>query len=100
MQRVATILCTTTRIQDVVGRFGGEEFILILKDQNLQQAIEIAERCRKIIEQEEFELETGKILKPVPVLASHFLRPIPRKNRPFVWRTGLYIWLNKRDAIR
>ena len=63
MQRVATILCTTTRIQDVVGRFGGEEFILILKDQNLQQAIEIAERCRKIIEQEEFELETGGILK-------------------------------------
>ncbi|MGC3819856.1 GGDEF domain-containing protein [Acinetobacter sp. G11] len=63
LQRVATILCTTTRIQDVVGRFGGEEFILILKDQNLQQAIEIAERCRKIIEQEEFELETGEILK-------------------------------------
>ncbi len=63
LQRVATILCTTTRIQDVVGRFGGEEFILILKDQNLQQAIEIAERCRKIIEQEEFVLETGETLK-------------------------------------
>ncbi|WP_165541334.1 GGDEF domain-containing protein [Acinetobacter sp. ANC 4862] len=46
-----------------MGVLGGEEFILILKEQNLQQAIEIAERCRKIIEQEEIQLETKKILK-------------------------------------
>ncbi|TCH62905.1 GGDEF domain-containing protein [Acinetobacter sp. ANC 4862] len=46
-----------------LGVLGGEEFILILKEQNLQQAIEIAERCRKIIEQEEIQLETKKILK-------------------------------------
>nr|MCG4642013.1 GGDEF domain-containing protein [Bifidobacterium bifidum] len=63
LQRVAAILCATTREQDIVGRFGGEEFILILKEQNLQQAIEIAERCRKIIEQEEIQLETEEILK-------------------------------------
>ena len=63
LQRVAAILSATTREQDIVGRFGGEEFILILKEQNLQQAIEIAERCRKIIEQEEIQLETKKILK-------------------------------------
>ena len=63
LQRVAAILCATTREQDIVGRFGGEEFILILKEQNLQQAIEIAERCRKIIEQEEIQLETKEILK-------------------------------------
>ena len=36
---------------------------MILKEQNLQQAIEIAERCRKIIEQEEIQLETEEILK-------------------------------------
>ncbi|WP_407304464.1 GGDEF domain-containing protein [Acinetobacter sp.] len=63
LQRVAAILSATTREQDIVGRFGGEEFILILKEQNLQQAIEIAERCRKIIEQEEIQLETEDILK-------------------------------------
>lgn len=62
LQRVAVILCGTTREQDIVGRFGGEEFILILKEQNLQQAIEVAERCRKIIEQEKIPLETGDIL--------------------------------------
>ncbi|CAB1216063.1 putative diguanylate cyclase YcdT [Acinetobacter bouvetii] len=63
LQRVAAILCTTTREQDIVGRFGGEEFILILKDQNLQQAIEIAERCRRIIELEDVQIETGENLK-------------------------------------
>ena len=61
--RVSEVLTLLLRESDVVGRFGGEEFILILKEQNLQQAIEIAERCRKIIEQEEIQLETKEILK-------------------------------------
>jgi len=33
-----------------VGRFGGEEFILILNNIDLNQAVEIAERCRLEIE--------------------------------------------------
>ncbi|AZN62630.1 GGDEF domain-containing protein [Acinetobacter johnsonii] len=35
---------------DLVGRFGGEEFILILKHASLPKAYQIAERCRAAIE--------------------------------------------------
>lgn len=35
---------------DLVGRFGGEEFILILKHTSLSKAHQIAERCRSAIE--------------------------------------------------
>jgi len=35
---------------DLVGRFGGEEFILILKHASLPKAHQIAERCRSAIE--------------------------------------------------
>jgi diguanylate cyclase (GGDEF)-like protein len=35
---------------DLVGRFGGEEFILILKHASLPKAYQIAERCRTTIE--------------------------------------------------
>ena len=35
---------------DLVGRFGGEEFILILKHASLPKAYQIAERCRSAIE--------------------------------------------------
>lgn len=48
---VSQVLNQHLRGSDVVGRFGGEEFILVLKNSNLEQAIFIAERCRKAIEQ-------------------------------------------------
>lgn len=37
------------RSEDIVGRFGGEEFILILPDTNIDEANKIAENLRKII---------------------------------------------------
>lgn len=52
LKRIAKILSSNLRGEDVVGRFGGEEFILILKNKNIGQAIEIAERCRIEIEKE------------------------------------------------
>lgn len=63
LKRIAQILNDSTRKQDVVGRFGGEEFILILKDQNLEQAIEVAERCRRAIFDEDIILTNQHCLK-------------------------------------
>ncbi|OTG78018.1 hypothetical protein B9T33_14610 [Acinetobacter sp. ANC 5054] len=63
LKGVAQILNDNTRKQDVVGRFGGEEFILILKDQNLEQAIEVSERCRAAILSERFNLAHGGSLE-------------------------------------
>ena len=48
--KVAQILMENIRKNDYVGRFGGEEFIFILNDLELEQAFEIAERCRAEIE--------------------------------------------------
>lgn len=50
------VLTDTTRSFDVVSRNGGEEFSVILPDCPHQQAIEIAERIRKAVEQNEFEV--------------------------------------------
>lgn len=57
---VAAILKRCVRAEDVVGRFGGEEFILILKAADLPQALEVAERCRQAIEHEKILLNTGQ----------------------------------------
>lgn len=48
--QVAKTLTDSLRSHDSVGRFGGEEFILILPKNNLEQAMLIAERCRKNVE--------------------------------------------------
>ena len=52
LQHVAKILSENVRDGDIVGRFGGEEFILILKEKQLSYALEIAERCRQKISEE------------------------------------------------
>lgn len=42
----ANVLKRTTRGEDIVGRFGGEEFIIIVSNTSYQQTQQIAERCR------------------------------------------------------
>ncbi len=50
MRRVAqALLEVSTRSRDFLGRFGGEEFILILPETDVPAATCVAERCRKLI---------------------------------------------------
>jgi len=46
---VATVLRASVRQQDLVARFGGEEFLLVLDGMNCHGAQAIAERCRQQI---------------------------------------------------
>ena len=62
LKQVAMRLEFTIRIGDTVGRFGGEEFILILDNCDEHQAVDIAERCRQAIEKEPILLEDGQRL--------------------------------------
>ena len=52
--RVAQLLCEEARESDIVGRYGGEEFITILPETSLINGIIMAERIRKRIEKEVF----------------------------------------------
>lgn len=51
---IAGILKGSVRKGDVVGRYGGEEFFLILPHTNLSQATELSERIRMNIENNRF----------------------------------------------
>ena len=58
LKAVAQILVENIRDkQDIVGRFGGEEFILILREKDLDCAFAIAERCRQEIERTKIILD-------------------------------------------
>ena len=49
LRTVAETLQEPLRSCDILGRFGGEKFILILPEASLQQGIEVAERMRKAL---------------------------------------------------
>ncbi len=53
------------RERDLAGRYGGEEFIVVLTNSGIEQAAEVAERIRKRIEAHAFMYEGQKI--PVTV---------------------------------
>ena len=47
LRAVGAVLHETTRQGDIVGRFGGEEFVLLLPDTDAAQAVHVAERVRR-----------------------------------------------------
>jgi diguanylate cyclase (GGDEF)-like protein len=50
LARTTRAIQSTLRADDIVGRFGGEEFVVLLPGADLQQAMGAAERCRAAIE--------------------------------------------------
>ncbi len=58
---VATILAGSARKGDVVARWGGEEFILLLPETNLEAAISLADRLRINISETHIAHEKGEI---------------------------------------
>jgi diguanylate cyclase (GGDEF)-like protein/PAS domain S-box-containing protein len=50
LKAVAEALRSTARVADIVARFGGEEFVLVLPDTSAEVAARIAERLRLAIE--------------------------------------------------
>jgi len=61
LTNIAQLLKESTRKQDIVGRWGGEEFILMYPKTNLQGALIVTEKIRKSIDDAEFEYDGKKI---------------------------------------
>jgi diguanylate cyclase (GGDEF)-like protein len=56
---VANILRETCRPTDFVARWGGDEFVVVLRDQDIDAAAEMAERIRVRVAKQPFRLPTG-----------------------------------------
>lgn len=56
LERVARVLRRAVRVEDTVGRFGGEEFVVLCPGCALPDAKRIADRIRGNIESEEFAI--------------------------------------------
>ena len=61
LKEVARRLTTSVRPYDVVGRYGGEEFVVMLPDTSMEQCLIIAARIRENIRTETVEAEGNKL---------------------------------------
>ncbi len=62
LQQFAQVIQTEAREIDRVGRYGGEEFVLLLPGTVLDAAVTFAERIRECVEKKEFAYGEGKSL--------------------------------------
>ncbi len=72
LREVASRLRSVLRLEDFVGRYGGEEFAIILIETEISQAMQIAERLRLAIADKAciWQSEDGESNTPIAVTAS------------------------------
>jgi len=56
LKEISMLLRTSVRIEDVVGRWGGEEFIILSNNYDLAGVLYLAEKIRKRIEEYDFNI--------------------------------------------
>lgn len=70
LRRIAGVISSTLRASDLLCRYGGEEFLVILPHTGLEQAREAGERICKEIERVPFRVGGGEIFLTVSVGAA------------------------------
>lgn len=74
LQHVADLVSRTARTTDVVARWGGEEFLLLLADTDEGQATQLAERVRCAVAQDTLEVHGRRVALTVTIGVAQSLR--------------------------
>lgn len=99
LQWMAQTLQSLLRVQDVVARWGGEEFLILLPDTSLEEAMQTADRLRSKIE------KTAVESSPVPLqitFSAGVANSRPNRNVDQICKVAdqaLYIAKQKRNRV-
>ena len=72
LREISSLFKSSVRKKDTVARYGGEEFILILPEANVEEASVIAERIRRLVENNPFEVGHAQINLTISLGISNF----------------------------
>jgi diguanylate cyclase (GGDEF)-like protein len=74
---IAAAIQASVRQIDLFGRYGGEEFVLLLPDSPLPAAVEVAERLRALVENLRFDTARGELRVTVSLGVAQLAHGIP-----------------------
>ncbi len=84
LRQVAEVLRDTAREIDRVGRYGGEEFLVLLPGANLEDARRYAERARAAVEAREFAYDGGAVRRTLSAGVAAWPHPDVRHQEALV----------------
>jgi diguanylate cyclase (GGDEF)-like protein len=67
LREIASVLLKTARASDLVVRFGGEEFLVVLQDSAVESATAVAERIRRTVEATRISTAHGVLKKTMSI---------------------------------
>ena len=62
IKKLSKIMTGDTRQSDIIARFGGEEFVILLPNTSLEGAVKIASKLKKTVENEVMQIDETKVL--------------------------------------
>ncbi len=72
LKTLALIMQNSVRASDIVIRYGGEEFLILLTECEIEKAIDVAEKIRAAVEEQLFRVENLSIRKTLSIGVSVF----------------------------
>jgi len=72
LKETAAILASNVRKSDLVIRFGGEEFLILLVDIGEGESVKIADKLRHLIETHDFKIPQGVLKKTISIGVAEF----------------------------
>ncbi|NAZ29852.1 MAG: diguanylate cyclase [Caldimicrobium sp.] len=72
LKELANLLVSSVRKSDLVVRFGGEEFLILLIDMKEGESEKVAEKIRRKVEEHEFKTPKGIIRRTISIGCSEF----------------------------
>jgi diguanylate cyclase (GGDEF)-like protein len=95
LKKIAELCRSSIRSTDLLGRYGGEEFIIIASETGQEQAIEIAERFRKRVQDFSLTTDAGVLKLTISLGISTFLPGSDQTLDDLIKRTDNALYASK-----
>jgi diguanylate cyclase (GGDEF)-like protein/PAS domain S-box-containing protein len=97
IRAVAKVMLDNSRVTDFSGRYGGEEFSLVLIDADEQSSYQLAERLRKKIEQTSVSVASGEVFVTVSLGVAGW-RPSMKEYSQWIEVADQALYASKRNG--
>ncbi|TYB30820.1 MAG: GGDEF domain-containing protein [Candidatus Mcinerneyibacterium aminivorans] len=77
LKQIAALLKKNIRKQDVVARWGGEEFLFLLPDTEIEGAFNLAKKLNRVINERVYKYKNNKIEISITMGISEYNKKIP-----------------------